>query len=74
MYYYVKEEIYITESVLHFPIACEHKYYGLNCNLTCSTTCINQTCDAESGICVMVNFLKHIDSFYRQNPKYKIES
>lgn len=25
MYYYVKEEIYITESVLHFPIACEHK-------------------------------------------------
>lgn len=56
MYYYVKEEIYITESVLHFPIACEHEYYGLNCNLTCSTTCINQTCDAESGICVMVNF------------------
>lgn len=27
--------------------------------MTCSTTCINQTCDAESGICVMVLFKSH---------------
>lgn len=50
--------------VCYVLVACAHSYYGPNCNLTCSTSCFNQTCDAISGECLKVTFLKSVILFY----------
>lgn len=39
---------------LLFLVACAQTYYGPNCNLKCSTSCVNQTCDSRSGKCLTV--------------------
>lgn len=59
-----KEDNTFKTHELTFFIACAHTYYGPDCNFTCSTSCLNQTCDAESGECLKVAFLKSVVLFY----------
>lgn len=46
--------------VFYLLVACAHSYYGPDCNLTCSISCFNQTCDAKSGECLKVIFFKSV--------------
>lgn len=50
--------------VFYLLVACAHSYYGPDCNLTCSTSCFNQTCDTISGECLEVTLLKSVIIFY----------
>lgn len=51
-------------SFFYVLAACAHTYYGPDCNLTCSTSCFNQTCDTISGECLEVTLLKSVIIFY----------
>lgn len=50
--------------VIYLLVACAHSYYGPDCNLNCSISCFNQTCDAKSGECLKVIFLKLVILVY----------
>lgn len=56
--------VYVTPIFFYiFFVACAHSFYGPNCRLRCSNTCINRTCDAEKGSCDMVqNEIGHKNS------------
>lgn len=43
-----------------FLVACAQTYYGPNCNLTCSTSCVNKTCDSRIGKCLTASQEKEI--------------
>lgn len=61
--FYLNAQIKEIHVFFYLLVACGHTYYGQGCNMTCSTSCFNQTCDAKTGACLKVTLLKSMILF-----------